>query len=414
MPELAASATTATLSAWTIREGASFGKDDPIALVETEKAQVEVTGEADGSLLKILVAEGAEVPAGEPIAVLGLAGEDLSDVPGLLAGLGINGAGSAASARLAGSDSAASAPPADPALSPESTVPERVFASPLARRMAREAGLPFGELTGTGPGGRIVRRDVVKAIKTRDARQRPAPASAPHAPVVSTSPAPFTDVPHPRVRSIIAARLTESVRSVPPFYVRAECDVAPLLALRAQVNQAQSNDVSLTAFIVKAVAMAHTRVPEMNVAWLPSSLRRYSTVDVGVAVATDAGVVAPVVRAVECRTLSVVAKDISRLAAQARAGAIAPADLEGGTITVTNLGMYGTREFAAIINSPQAAVLAVGAVCERPMVANGTLTVGKAMTMVLSVDHRPVDGAIAARWIGQLTHVIEHPLGILV
>jgi pyruvate dehydrogenase E2 component (dihydrolipoamide acetyltransferase) len=405
MPEIAANTTEAVLSSWPLAENAAFSRDDVIATVETAKAVVDVAAEADGVLLRMLVEPGAAVEVGAPIALIGAPGEQVADLDAALADLGVD----------------APSPSAEPAVDPvgipetapsEAPVPapsnghSRVFASPLARRLAHEAGLSIDQLTGTGPNGRILRRDVEQA----QAAPRPAAAAAPQRPV---QPAAFTDVPHTKLRRLIAARLTESIQTAPHFYLRGSARVDRLLELREELNDGAHARVSVNDLVIKAVAQAHLRVPAMNVTWGEDAVRSYASVDVAVAVATEHGLVTPVLRSVEQMTVTVVASAVQDVVERARAGRLQQRELEGGSISVTNLGMYGTEEFAAIINPPQVAILAVGAAREEPVVVDGALQVGQVMRLTLSVDHRPVDGVVAAQWMRVFVDLLEHPARIL-
>ncbi|MFJ2792046.1 2-oxo acid dehydrogenase subunit E2 [Streptomyces sp. NPDC087290] len=417
MPAVAADAATAVLSAWQVAEGASFTKDDALVSIETDKAEVDVAAEQDGVLLKTLYEAGVEIEVGDPIAVLGAVGEQAGDLDALLAGLGVVAPGEAPKAVRR---DVPEEPVAQPAAAPASGAPERggrVFSSPLARRLAREAGLDIEALTGTGPGGRIVRRDVDAAVAARRTPE-PHPAPTPAAAVPRTAAPADTgaheDIPHSRMRRAIARRLTESKQHTPHFYLRATCAVDELLALRQRINAVSPVKVSVNDLLIKAVATAHTQVPEMNAVWQPDAVRRFSAVDVSVAIATGTGLVTPVLRGIENLSVSAIATRTRAYAEQARAGALHPADLEGGSITVSNLGMYGVEEFAAIINPPQAAILAVGAARDEAVVRDGAVTVAKVLGVVLSVDHRPVDGAVAARWLAAFTEAVENPVRLVV
>lgn len=290
----------------------------------------------------------------------------------------------------------------------------RLFTSPLARRLARDAGLAVEQLHGTGPGGRIVRRDVEAALAARaDAVASAPPAPSPAALPARLGPAPYTDQPHSRIRRATAARLTESKRDAPHFYLQATARVDELLALRKKINSGGAA-VSLNDLVVKAAARAHTVVPAMNVIWTPEAIRSFTTVDVAIAVATERGLLTPVLRGVEAMTLTALAAASADLAERARASRLDQSELDGGTLTVTNLGMYGTEQFAAIINPPHAAILAVGAARQEPVVEDGALTVGTVMHVTLSVDHRPVDGTVAAEWMRAFVSLLEDPVQILV
>jgi pyruvate dehydrogenase E2 component (dihydrolipoamide acetyltransferase) len=424
MPEVATGATEAVLAEWLVAERAEFAAADTLATVETDKAMVDVEADDAGVVLKTLVAPGAHVEVGAPIAVLGQPGEDVADLGAVLAELGVAVASSTAPAPSAASaSSAAPAPPVSTAGN------GRVYASPLARKIARQSGVAVETITGSGPGGRILRRDVEAAAAARPAAPPSAapptaappsaapPAPAPSAPVAGArAAAPGGDIPHSRQRRAIAARLTESKQTAPHFYVRATIRAARLAALRAEINAGLDDGarVSLNDLVVKAVAAAHQRVPEMNVIWTPDAVRTFATVDVAVAVATDRGLVTPVLRDVTALTITQVAARSRDLAGRARDGRLRQDELDGGTISVTNLGMYGVEEFAAIINPPQAAILAVGAVRDEPVVEDGAVVPGQVMTVTLSVDHRPVDGVVAARWLAALRELLENPLRVLV
>ncbi len=442
MPEVAAGAAEAVLAEWLVAEHAEFAAADTLATVETDKAMVDVEADDAGVLLTTLVAPGAHVDVGAPIAVLGQPGEVVPDIGAVLADLGVAAparsaepatpaaapAPSVTSAPPATASSAAAAPSAAPPAAAAPAGPDgngRVFASPLARKIARQSGVAVETITGTGPGGRILRRDVEAAIAARPAAQPTAapPAAAPPAaapvaaaPAAGTAAARGGDIPHSRQRRAIAARLTESQQTVPHFYLRATVRAGRLAALRAEINNGlgESARVSLNDLVVKAVAAAHQRVPEMNVIWTPDAVRTFATVDVAVAVATDRGLVTPVLRDVTAQTITQVAAHTRDLAARARNGQLRQHELDGGTISVSNLGMYGVEEFAAIINPPHAAILAVGAVRDEPVVEDGAVIPGQVMTVTLSVDHRPVDGVIAARWLAALRELLENPLRVLI
>ncbi len=436
MPEVAAGAAEAVLAEWIVAERAEFAAADTLATVETDKAMVDVAAEDAGVVLKTLVAPGAHVEVGAPIAVLGQPGEVVADIGAVLADLGVAAPAPAESITPAVTPEPSAAPvpqaaaaspaaPARPAAPPVPAAPAgpggngRVYASPLARKIARQSGVPVETITGTGPGGRILRRDVEAAIAARPAAPTdaapPAPASA--APVAGAgAAAPGGDIPHSRQRRAIAERLTESKQTAPHFYLRATIRAGRLAALRAEINTGRDEGarVSLNDLVVKAVAAAHQRVPEMNVIWTPDAVRTFATVDVAVAVATDRGLVTPVLRDVTALTITQVAAQTRDLAARARDGQLRQHELDGGTISVSNLGRYGVEEFAAIINPPQAAILAVGAVRDEPVVEDGAVVPGQVMTVTLSVDHRPVDGVIAARWLAALRELLENPLRILI
>ncbi|RKT87029.1 pyruvate dehydrogenase E2 component (dihydrolipoamide acetyltransferase) [Saccharopolyspora antimicrobica] len=405
VPEVAADTTEVVLSTWLLAEGAAFAAGDPLVSIETDKAEVEVSADAAGVLLKTLYEPGVEVSVGAPVAVLGADGEGTGDIDALLDGLGVAVAqpGEAKPAvRREVPEPAAPAPVEDRS--------GRIFASPLARRQAKDAGLDLAELTGTGPGGRIVRRDIEAAIAAR----RREPAAAPQDPQPTAAAGAYEDIPHSRMRKVIATRLTESKQTTPHFYLRARLQVEALLALREQVNSTGPVRVSVNDLLIKAVAKAHAAVPEMNAVWLPEAVRRFHHVDISVAVATDNGLVTPVLRGVEDMSVSAISGRMRECADKARNGGLRPEDLQGGSITISNLGMFGVAEFDAIINPPQAAILAIGAIREEPVVRDGSVVPAKVIDVVLSVDHRPADGALAAKWLNVFTATVENPLQILI
>lgn len=389
-----------------------YSAGDSIVTVETEKAVVDVEAESDGVLLRLLVDAGTTVPVGTPIAVWGAPHEPASAVDELVASLGGGEAPVAASAASAPAGAVAPAP-----TGAARDGGERLFASPLARRLARELGVDLNAVTGSGPRGRIRRTDV-EAAAARPAQQEEATASAKTGAENATRPAPaagarFVDVPNTRMRAAIARRLTESKRNTPHFYLRGSARVDALLALRQQINAGQGVRVSVNDLLVKAIASAHTGVPAMNVQWDDTSIRHFSDVDIAVAVATDGGLVTPVVRGVQSLSMSGVAAATKDVIARAKERQLRQDELEGGTISITNLGMYGTEDFAAIINPPQAAILAVGAVRQEAVVEDGAVDVASVLRLTLAVDHRAVDGATAAEWLKEFVDVLEHPLRIL-
>lgn len=423
MPGLTANATEAVLSEWLVEESGEFAAADPIATVETEKAAVDVEADGAGRMLKTLVPAGAQVEVGAPIAVLADPGEQVGDLDALLASLGVEEATDVVvpERRDVPSDPGSAAPVTEELLRPDAppssspaAVNGRVFSSPLARKIAKDAGLAIEEIPGTGPRGRILRRDVEAAVVSRSAlapavQEDPTRASRPR----SSPQAAYEEIQHSRLRLATARRLTESQQQAPHFYVRGTVRAEALLALRTEINEDAEVRVSVTDLVVKAVGAAHRRVPEMNVTWTPDAVRRYQTVDVAVAVATDRGLVTPVVRDVGSQPVTRIAATLGDLAERARAGRLKQDELEGGSISVTNLGMHGVEEFAAVINPPHAAILAVGAVRSEPVVEDGAVVPGQVMSVTLSVDHRPVDGVVAARWLGVLVDLLEHPARIL-
>ena len=410
MPEVAANATHATLAAWSKKEGEPIAAGDCLAEVETDKAIVEISADSAGVMGQWLVPAGQEVEVGAPIAVLLAAGEAAADVQALL-----QAAGAVATAPAAAAASAVPGTPA-PAATTAQASGERLRASPLARRLAAQRGVDLSRLQGSGPGGRIVKIDVERA---QAAAPAPAPASVPVAAAPAAAPAgsgasAFTEVPHSSMRRTIARRLAESKSTIPHFYLTVECRMERLLALRTEINASASRKISVNDFIVRAVAVALREVPQANVGWTDTAMRQYAQADVAVAVSTDTGLITPIVRAADHKTLSQISAEIADLAARARAGQLRPEEYQGGSFSVSNLGMHGVGAFSAIINPPQAAILAVGASQQKPVVENGELKVGTVMACTLSVDHRAIDGALAAQWLAAFQRAIEAPLSMLI
>jgi pyruvate dehydrogenase E2 component (dihydrolipoamide acetyltransferase) len=409
MPEVAAGATEAVLSTWNVAVGAEFAAGEAIVTVETDKAVVDVEAESAGVMLRQLVGDGSHVEVGSPIAVYSAVGEPDTDLDAFLAQIGAD----AAAADAPAPDAPVAAEPTTVGLA---TVPAdhgpRVFASPLARKLARDAGVDLSGITGTGPGGRIRRRDVDGHLASASTMTG---AAAPRRVVPAVnSDAEFVDIPNTRLRNAIAARLTESKQTAPHFYLRGSARVDRLLALRQEVNAGPGPKVSVNDLVVKAVGRAHALVPDLNVIWTGDAIRHFSQVDVSVAVATENGLVTPVVRGVDRLSLHQLVATTQDLIARAKDKKLQQSELEGGTISVTNLGMFGTEEFAAIINPPQAAIIAVGAARPESVVLDGVLAVATVMHVTLSVDHRAVDGATAAQWMKVFVELLENPAQILV
>lgn len=415
MPAVAAGATEVVLAEWPVAEDASFVAHQTYAIIETDKAVVDLEAEADGVLVRTLVPAGARVEVGDPIALVAAPGEQVDDVAAVLASLGI------AVAAHDETPEHRDVPDGPAVVAPPAPVPpredgRRVFASPLARRLARDAGLTTADLTGTGPGGRVVRRDVELAIAARHASPAAVPAGppAPAAPApAAPPPARATEVPHTRLRRAVANRLTRSKQEAPHFYVSGSARVDRLLALRREIAVATGTTVSVNDLVLRAVARAHEIVPELNVTWTEDAVVHHTRVDVGMAVATERGLMTPVVTDVTGRSLLDLARATKDLATRAAEGGLRQHELEGGTVAVSNLGMFGVEEFSAIINPPHASILAVGAARQEAVVVDGALEVGTVMRFVLSVDHRPVDGVSAGRWMQAFLRLVEHPAGVL-
>jgi pyruvate dehydrogenase E2 component (dihydrolipoamide acetyltransferase) len=454
MPAISANVVEAVLSEWPLAENATFAEGDPIATVETDKAVVDVPAESDGVLLRTLVEPGKAVTVGTPMALLAAPGEVVDDVDALVRDLigavsvpvadepapaADREVSQSAAAEREGSQTAAPERESSRSAAPQregsrSTAPEsdvsqsavpkrevgqqrgdgrsdvqRVFASPLARRLARENGLRVEEIDGTGPGGRIVRNDIHRALAARTAPARPAPNG-----VASSVAAAYDEIPHSRMRRAIASRLSAAAGQTPVFTIRGSARVDALLALRTELNAATDVKISLNDLVVAAAARTHVAVSDMNVVWTDDAVRRFHDVDLAIAVATDNGLVTPVMRGLQHLTVSALARRSSELVARARDGKLRQDDLEGGTLTVTNLGAYGTEEFTAVINPPQAAILAVGAARPEVVAVDGQPAVATVLRVALSVDHRPVDGVLAARWMAHFLGLLESPVRILV
>lgn len=413
MPEVLANATEAIIANWLIQEGGSFVIGQPMAEVETEKALVEVPAETDGILGKYLAINGASVQVGAPIAILLAAGEGQAEIDSLMAEAGVQV--SAAPETVATTSSTAvvkevvQAVVADaPKL--ETTKVEssgRLFSSPLARRVAKENGIDPASIQGTGPGGRIVRRDVQDAIST---------GTKSEVKVVNTviPQGTFVDTPHSGMRKAIARRLTESKTTVPHFYLSAPVIANDMLNFRSKYNEWADKKVSVTDLILKSVAAAFTDVPAANVIWTEASLRQFSDVDISIAVAADKGLVTPVVRSVNQMNLAQLGLATTDLIDRARAGKLKQNEIEGGSFSVTNLGMYGTDEFSAILNPPQSAILAVGAAKQKPVVIDGEIQIRSVINFTLSVDHRAIDGALAAQWLAAFVKRFENPFWLAI
>jgi len=424
MPSVLAGASEAAIAKWLVKPGDTVKVGDPFAELETEKAVVEYNSELDGTIGRLVIAEGGSGEIGAPIAVLIAAGETDADIDAAL-GDEAPSAPAAEAAPVAEVAPAAAAAPSDvpaPAAAPATTSAAapapavdqtggRAFASPLARKMARERNLSLASVVGSGPGGRIVRRDL-ESLPVGSATRAPATATA-----AATAAAPAagnTEIPLTGMRKAIARRLTESKSTVPHFYLTTECKVDALLAMREQINAVSAVRVSVNDLVVKAVAAAFIDVPDANVTWGETALIKHGSVDISIAVSTEGGLVTPVVRNVTAKSVTAVSEEIKDLASRAQDKRLRQDELEGGSFSISNLGMYGTLEFAAILNPPQSGILAVGAAVDQPIVVDGQLTVGKVMRCTLSADHRAVDGALAAQWLAAFTKRIENPVTLLI
>ncbi len=421
MPKLSDTMTVGTLVKWNVKEGDTLAFGDILCEVETDKATMEVQNTIPGVLLKIYAPGGAQLPVGSPICAIGKKGEAAPE-PGAKAAPAAKAeapapakaAKAAAVPSIPESTGVSCAPQALPAVSGD-----RVAASPYAKRMAEKAGVNLGALRGTGPGGRVVGNDVIAAASAPAAPTGPVNVAV-AAPADGKGIQPDADVPVSNMRQTIARRLLESKVTVPHFYLETEVDAAPLLALRETLNkrlaEAAGKDakdalkLSVNDFILKASAEALRRVPAVNASWAGTSIRTHGAVHLAFGVALEDGLVTPVVRDAQAKSLRDVALEAKALIAKARAKKLTPAEMSGSTYTVTNLGMYGVTGFFGIINVPNAAILSVGATVAKPVVdAQGRIMVGQRMVIGLSGDHRVVDGAAGAQFLQALRQMLEEP-----
>lgn len=436
MPKMGDTMEEGKILRWIKKEGDEVAKGDAIAEIETEKVNIEVESFAEGVLRKIIVPEGESAPVGAPIALTGTASEPIpAEFAGDAQAAAPERSGAQAeaapvvastSAREAGQnvtpsvETPAGATPATPPAheNGHQTVSNgRIFISPIARRIAAEHNLDVRTIQGTGPGGRIIREDVLDALK----QQETGAARIPAQPAVPAAAAgeEVEAIPLSNMRKTIARRLQQSMQTAPHFYVTMQVDATKLGELRNQINAyagtlPQPMKISFNDLIVKAVAAAITHMPEVNVSFDGERLLRKKHVNIGVAVALEQGLIVPVVRDADKRGVLEIASESRRLIDAARAGKLKPEDFQGGTFSVSNLGMYDVDEFTAIINPPEAGILAVGAIVPTPVVRDGQVVVRDIMKMTMSVDHRALDGATAARFLRDVKHLLEEPLGMLV
>jgi len=458
MPALSPTMEKGNLARWLKKEGDKVKSGDVIAEIETDKATMEYEAVDDGVLAKIVVPEGTQdVAVNSVIAVLAGEGEDVKAAASV--------AGRAPAAKPASSfetpaarapqdeASRAPAPKAAPPTPKPAPRPEesakasvskdegpragsnRVFSSPLARRLAKESGIDLSRVSGSGPHGRVIARDIAAAKSGKGLRaQGAAPAAAAlHAPVIAPAMSDqqvlalyeegsYDFVPHDGMRRTIAQRLTASTQTIPHFYETVDCDIGKLVAAREEINAAAPTDkdgkpayrLSVNDFVIKALALALQHVPDANVSWADNGMLKHKHSDVSVAVALPHGLITPIIRNAETKSLSTISNEMRELAARARAGKLKPHEFQGGTTSVSNLGMYGIKDFTAVINPPQSTILAVGTGEERAVVRNGQLAVATIMSVTLSCDHRAVDGALGAELVSAFKKLIENPVMMVV
>ncbi len=429
MPALSPTMTEGTLARWLKKEGETIKAGDVIAEIETDKATMEVEAVDEGVLGRILIQDGTEgVKVNEPIAVLVDAGET---VPA--AGVPAAKPAPVPAAKPEAAPVKAETPPAKaaPKANGHAEGGERIFASPLARRMASQAGIDLSALTGSGPNGRIVRADIEAAQKGAPAKGAPAAAPAP-APVQAPAPvarpatpaaaisAPHKLVPHSSMRKIIARRLTEAKSTIPHFYISMDIEIDKLIDLQGQLNakspardQPGSYFITINDLVIRAAGATLRRIPEVNASWTDDGMVFYDDVDISVAVAIPDGLITPIIRRADQKGLLTISREMRDLAGRARTGKLKPEEFQGGGFSISNMGMFGVTEFSAIINPPQAAILAVATGAKRPVVKEGALAIATVMTCTISVDHRVVDGALGARWLREFKSIVEEPLSLM-
>ena len=403
MPALSPTMTEGKLARWLKAEGDTVAAGDVIAEIETDKATMEVEAVDEGILGRILIQEGVEgIPVNTPIAILVEDGESVPDTSSTQ--MAVSPKAETASAETTPAAPATKAPAEDKG--------ERIFVSPLAKRMARERGIALDALTGSGPNGRILKRDVEKGPS--------APRTAPKAtatPVITASEETVRRVPNSTMRKVIARRLTESKTQVPHFYVSVDIELDALLALRSKLNataQENSFKISVNDMMIKAVALALKKVPGVNVQFTDAETLHFENVDISMAVSIPDGLITPIIRNADRKSLRDISVEAKDLAKRARAGKLKPEEFQGGTFSISNMGMFGVREFAAIINPPQAGILAIASGEKRAVVRGSDIAIATVMTATLSVDHRAVDGALGAEWLNALRDIVQNPYFLVV
>ena len=430
MPALSPTMTEGNLARWLKKEGDAVKPGDVIAEIETDKATMEVEAVEEGKIGKILVPDGAQgVKVNDVIAVLLEEGEDAGAIKAAAAPAPKAAAAPAPKAEAAPAKAEAPKPPAaapaPAAPTPAAASGSRIFASPLAKRLAQQHGLDLSRVVGSGPHGRVVKSDIEKAAAGGTAKAAPAgakaPPAAPSVPGFQAFGEPEFELhPHSMMRKTIARRLQESKQFVPHFYLTVDCEIDRLLKVREEVNAGAPKEgkgafkLSVNDFIIKACAVALKQVPAANASWSDEGVKLYKSADISVAVAIPNGLITPIIRRAEDKRLSDISAEMKDLAGRAKGGKLKPEDYTGGSFSLSNLGMFGIKDFAAIVNPPQGCIMAVGAGEQRPVVKNGALAVATVMSCTLSVDHRVVDGAIGAEYLAAFRKLIENPLAMLV
>jgi len=409
MPALSPTMKEGNLVRWVKREGDEISAGDVIAEIETDKATMEVEAVDEGKLAKIIVPEGTEnVQVNQLIGVILEEDEDQSALEGFEERFSTPTQALAANDR---SDAKKSASPEKTA--PSARMPStggRVFASPVAKRLAEQNNIDLSQITGSGPKDRVVKADVENAISSGGTVAFSTPAQ-----MVQSGPA-YTDIPLNTMRKVIAQRLTESKQQVPHFYLSVDCELDTLLDIRKKLNESLADEglkISVNDFVIKACAAALQKVPEANASWEGDFIRQYTSSDVSVAVAIEGGLITPIVKAAHLKSLSQISVEMKDLAFRAREGKLKPEEFQGGSFSLSNLGMFAIKDFSAVINPPQGAILAVGAGEQRAIVKNGELAIATVMSCTLSVDHRAIDGAVGAELINAVKRYIENPMLLL-
>jgi pyruvate dehydrogenase E2 component (dihydrolipoamide acetyltransferase) len=420
MPALSPTMTEGNLAKWLKQEGDAVAAGDVIAEIETDKATMEVEAVDEGTLGKILVGEGTEgVAVNAPIALLLEDGEDASTLEAATSSASSPKPQPAKTEAVPEAPAASPAPvqPAPQPMSNSDVKADRIFASPLAKRMAANEGLDLGEIEGSGPHGRIVKADIERALKEGTGKAKaPVVGAAERAPSV---PMPegvdVEEIPLTNMRKVIAKRLTEAKQTIPHFYLTVDCELDALLALRKQLNSREDADYKLSVndFVIKAAALSLKKVPMANVSFAGDKLLQYKTIDISVAVAIPDGLITPIVKNADKKGLGQISEEMKDLAARAKDGKLKPEEFQGGSFSISNLGMFGVKEFSAVINPPQACILAVGAGVQQPVIKDGEVVAATVMSCTLSVDHRAVDGALGAQVLQAFKGYIQEPLSML-